>query len=232
MVRMIRLMTNLWILGAALVGPLIVRNVMRSVFGDPAVAWREVRRFPPLRVCDVTSGAVRLTGRVVAAPPPLVSPVGGKPCVFYQLQVRTLGLLGRTPLYPDHEVSFEIDDGSGRALVRVPPPPPPPEPGDETAWEVVCAIGGERLSRRLTWGESVAFDRIYHHGNPRGTFIPVTATEGIIAAGDLVIVAGHASTEIVPDGQASSYRTPPTRVTLTSAAGYRLAIVKTETGDV
>ena len=222
-------MTILWMLGGALVGRLVVANAFRVAFGDPAVARRELRRFPPLRVAEITAGPARLTGRVVAVEPPLVSPLADEACVFHQLQLRRLGLRCRNVLYPSRPVQFELDDGTGRALVRVPPPPPPPEPGDEPPWEVVCAIGARR-SRRIHRGESDAFDRIYDQADLRsGIFpsvIPVLATEGIIAAGDVVSVGGFASTEIAAESRATSHRALPTRVVVTSANGYRLAVVK------
>jgi hypothetical protein len=219
-------MTGLWLLGAALAGPLVVGNAFRAAFGDAAVARRELRRFPALRIADVTAGPVRLTGQVVAVEPSLPSPIGGTDCVFYQLRLRKLGVVCRNVVYPNRPVTFALDDGTGRALIRVPPPPPPPEPGDETPWEVVCAIGGQGSSRLLLRGESEPLDRIYDQADGHGGFLPVRVSEGIIAAGDVVSIGGFASTEIAADSRAASYRALPTRVALTSAAGYRLALVK------
>src|SRR5512138_1452737 len=89
--RMIPAMTMLWMLGGALVGRLVVVNAFRAAFGDPAVARRELQRFPPLRIAEITAGPARVTGRVVAVEPPLASPLAGEACVFHQLQLRKLG---------------------------------------------------------------------------------------------------------------------------------------------
>ena len=133
----------------------------------------------------------------------------------------------RGAVYPDREVRFEVDDGTGRVLVRVPPsPPPPPEPGDETAWEVVAAIGGKRTSRRVHGTESPELRHFYDAVDPKRKALSIAAVERLILPDDVVTVGGYASIEFDAEGQAGSHRAIPTRPTLTSAAGFRLAILK------
>ena len=207
-------------------GTLALGHLARRYLEDPAVARRELKRLPPVRVATLTPGGAQVTGRVVACERPLTSPLG-QPCAFYQVQYRTL-LFTRGAVYPDREVRFEIDDGTGRVLVRVPPSPPPrPEPGDETAWEVVAAIGGKRASRRVQRRESPELRRFCDTVDPRREAQSIAAVEGLILPDDVVTVGGYASIEFDAEGQAGSHRAIPTRPTLTSAAGFRLAILKT-----
>jgi hypothetical protein len=91
---------------------------------------------------------------------------------------------------------------------------------------VVCAIDGVTRSRRIFRGESDQLDRIYDQAEISCNLFPIVATERIIAAGDVVSVGGLAATEIAADSRAASYRALPTRIVMTSAAGYRLAVVK------
>jgi hypothetical protein len=212
-------------------GTLALGHLARRFLEDPAVARRELQRLPPVRVATLAPGGARVTGRVVACDRPLTSLLGRQPCAFYQVQWRTL-LFAHGAVYPDREVRFWVDDGTGRVLVRVPPsPPPPPEPGDETAWEVVAAIGGARTSRRLDGTDAPELRHFYDTVDPRRrsfrrTALPIAAVEGLILPDDVVTVGGYASIEFDAEGQAASHRMIPTRPTLTSAAGFRLAILK------
>jgi hypothetical protein len=208
------------------IGTLALGQLARRYLEDPAVARRELKRLPPVPIARLGAGGARVTGRVVACDRPLISLIGRRPCAFYQVQWRSF-LLARGAFYPDREVRFEIDDGTGRVLVRVPPSPPPrPEPGDETAWEVVAAIGGERTSRRVSAGESPELRRFCDVVDPRREAASIAAVEGVIVPDDVVTVGGYASIEFDAEGQAGSFRSIPTRPTLTSAAGFRLAIQK------
>jgi hypothetical protein len=208
-------------------GTLAFGHLARRYLEDPAVARRELKRLPPVRVAGLTPGGVRVTGRVVARGRPLTSPIGRQPCAFYQVLWRTFPF-ARGVVYPDHEVKFEVDDGTGRVLVRVPPsPPPPPEPGDETAWEVVAAIGSARASRRVHRTESPELRPFCDSVDPKRNALSIATVEGLILPDDVVTVGGYASIEFDAEGQAGSHRALPTRPTLTSAAGFRLAILKT-----
>jgi hypothetical protein len=207
-------------------GTLAFGQLARRYLEDPAVARRELKRLPPARVATLTAGGARITGRVVACDRPITSLLGGQRCAFYQVQWRRF-LLGHGAVYPDREVRFEVDDGTGRVLVRVPPsPPPPPEPGDETAWEVVAAIGGQRTLRRVHGTESPELRHFYDTIDPKRTALSIAAVEAVILPDDVVTVGGYASIEFDAEGQSGSHRAIPTRPTLTSAAGFRLAILK------
>jgi hypothetical protein len=219
--------SGLLILGLLGGGLTLGLYALDKVLSDGAIARRELVGLPPRRVAELRPGPARVTGRVVPVGPPLVAPLSGQPCVFYQLQTRsredpTQGKLRRGHVhYPPAGVVFEIDDGTGRAMVRVPPPAPKPEPGDDLAWEVVCFIRGAGLGKVIGRGESAALDRLEEM-----SLFGLSGVERILSAGDLVTVGGVAFEEIASDGQSASHRAPPTRQVLTATQNVRLAIVK------
>jgi hypothetical protein len=198
-----------------------------QLLSDGALARRELVGLPPRRVAELRPGPARVTGRVVPVGPPLIAPLSGRPCVFYQLQTKsredpTQGRFRRHHVhYPLEGAAFEIDDGTGRALIRVPPPAPKPEPGDDLAWEVVCFIRGPGVSKVIERGESAALDRLEEM-----SLFGLSGVERILSAGDLVTVGGVAFEEIASDGRSASHRAPPTREVLTATQNVRLAIVK------
>lgn len=197
------------------VGLTIAKRLVSHFFSDPVLARRELTRFPKRPSADLTDGPARITGRVVPSGPLLNAPVSGTPCVFFQLQGPTGdntpdhagGSRSRTSTFqhPQQPVRFEIDDGAGRALVRVPPPPPVPLPGDQLLWEIVCSIGGAGTR----------------------TTTPHQLVERIIVPGDIVSVGGHAHAELVREGERQGYRSMASRLVITTNADYRLVIVKT-----
>ena len=106
---------------------------------EEAAARRRLKRCPPVRLSDSGEGNVRLTGRVVASEDSLRAPLSGRPCVYYEVSVRvayrwahveatsggrgSLGNLGRPASARFKRragEAFEIDDGTGLALVTMP----------------------------------------------------------------------------------------------------------------
>ena len=99
---------------------------------------------------------------------------------------------------PRPEQRFLVDDGSGQALIVV-PPPPKPLPGDDPDYEILCSLGAGPDTR---------------------------APAARVRVGDRVSIGGYASLIVDPTGDAPSYRAPPTRFMLTATRYYPLLIVR------
>ena len=173
--------------------------------------YRAVRDAPPTPVRDVVAGTLcRIEGRVVARET-IEAPITGRRCVCFRATARRL--VADVGLYADREdagVLFELDDGTGRAIVdptgawvEVRPDHSLPHGTERTkAWLLRIGRRG-LLYQELHWGE------------------------GVIVDGARVSVMGLAHREEAPDG-AGSYRdgTVPTRVSMAGSRRLKLHVVQ------
>src|SRR3954470_7995950 len=82
-------------------------------------------------------GPICVTGRARPLGPPLIAPVSGRPALFFEVVVTAygsateasaLGIAGDVEAVTQRRIgatSFEVDDGTGRAVVNIPPDGPP-----------------------------------------------------------------------------------------------------------
>jgi len=208
---------------------------------EEAAARRRLKRFPPVRLSDSGDGNVRLTGRVVATGDSLRAPLSGRPCVYYEVSVRVayrwahveatrggggsrnLGRRASATFKRRAGEAFEIDDGTGLALVTM--PLRVRVEGNAPEMYVCTAIP---VSHHAAWaGEmipSVLLGLAAEAGLLSGEVAQaIEGDEGIIADGDLITVGGQLSHEIRPDRKAAHFRAPPVRAILT---GEPLVMVK------
>jgi hypothetical protein len=79
---------------------------------------RDLIALPRSRIVDAPLGEqVKIVGRVALATSPLVAPLTGRPCVFYDLV--TYEETGKVVHRKMRGVSFFVEDRTGRALVRL-----------------------------------------------------------------------------------------------------------------
>jgi hypothetical protein len=225
-------MADLPVVVLTLVGALFaIPRGLRLAFGEAADARRELNRHPLQRIASLQGGPAHVAGRVVACTAPVSSPLAGQRCIAY-LTTLALSSPSKTSMRmvrrPLTEQRFLIDDGSGRALVTIPPPPPEPLPGDDYDYEILCSLGASRRERSGVFRDSVAVNRIMRDWSvDRSGFEPVTVTEGLLRAGDEVAIGGYASLTVDPTADdPAPYRAPPTRFMLTATQYYPLLIVK------
>jgi hypothetical protein len=172
--------------------------------------------FPLRRVVDLQPGLAEVTGRVVAAGPPLRAPISGRPCVYYHV-------IGRNHAWPWHdrhcyptaEVCFWIDDDGARLWIVVPRSPTSQSTSGGTRDSIQCSIAGEVVRRMIYAGESPETDRFLQP--PAHPFRPdayVEAEERIVASGDIISVGGEIIEELDPRERSPDSRQPPTRMLL------------------
>jgi hypothetical protein len=194
-----------WAVGGVALGVVAVRWLLGP---DPApdrrdqvaLAHAALRRRRRSAIGSAAEGPVRLVGRVsrsAAAGEPLVAPMSGRPCVYYEVvypisQWRLMQRPNGTPVLDPSSrnrraQSFVLTDDSGTAEIAF------DDPADVT-FEVA---GGD--------------------GPP-----PETA----IFLGDEVTVVGVGAREVVVGGESTGYRAPPTRYVVRGGSGSVLAILR------
>jgi hypothetical protein len=191
-----------------------------------------VRRRRVLPVGSAPNGIVRLQGRVVPEGPLLTAPLSGTACVAFDALVGDrAGDGGEPPTRVYRATSFTLDDGTGRALVRLHLAGPHPELGLDDAGppELSCALRRtdvtvygpiqtdqpaiEAALRRLEFGWAGAAQR-------------VRLCEGWLRPGDIVSVVGYGRCEVDPTGQRQGYRDPGRRYLVTHGPKRPLYLLK------
>ncbi len=100
-----------------------------KVFGRTARIRRRVRAAPQCAIRELGEAApapTRIAGMVVPVDEPLIAPLSGRPCVYYETRVVRMVGLGMEEWDIEYQVAAEqrsvqflVDDGTGRALVDV-----------------------------------------------------------------------------------------------------------------
>jgi hypothetical protein len=165
---------------------------------------RLLMKHPRTLIGEVRDGkAVRLVGRLRLSLPPLSAPVTGKSCAYYFLRILEVDRESVREIERlDNRLDFTIEDGSGRALVRV----------DNARF--VARIAETDRSERLDVLERFRLSR-------RGQLI---LQESLVCPDDEVTVVGTARWEIDPKLEAESYREAPRRLVLEATAARPMHI--------
>jgi len=186
---------------------------------EKAVVRRRLRRLPSVRLSAARPGDARVTGRVIAVGDPLHAPLTGRPCVYHEVQLRVAyqwvkdkldAYQGETSLLaalkdagrPESTNvklragrAFEIDDGTGRALVVL-PEPRVRLPGQPPEMEIHSLIPPSHHVYGLN--EKIPPD-LARFANEAGVVAEtpraMEGDEGIIAPGDIVTVGGRLADE-------------------------------------
>jgi hypothetical protein len=195
---------------------------------DNQAAHLERHRFAQVAIASGQEGPIEITGRVVASGRPIAAPLSGQPCVYYEVVLSRLGPVLAEARGPRTVQEFELDDGTGRALVRVPPPGPEPPMGDRPEREVLVSLPGSLTVKRSFVGPTPALDRLLADPAypPRGADAMTAAVEGVIVDGDKITVAGFAHLELMASRQSADHRSPPQGLVITTERGYPLLLIK------
>lgn len=137
-------------------------------------------------IAAVTDGAVGwLRGAVIGEPAPIAAPLSGRPCWYYKIVVETpAGLDWRRLAYEARGQSFEIDDGTGVALID-------PEGAQvEVDYDRTVEVApGARLVQPLA-------ELVRRFKLPDGALV---LREGVLETGEVVAVHGRLVRERDPD---------------------------------
>lgn len=186
--------------------------------------WRIVAtlrraRVTPLR--DVRDGVARVTGRLGYAGEPLVAPLTGRRCAYYEVWVEQPGPGGsrRTILHQTAGQDFCLRDDTGKALVEI----------DGALFAVVKdahtrsgtgADKGAHLEAMLARHQAKPASSMYHD--------ELRYREGVLEEGEHVSVLGKATWEPDPEPGAESrdggYREPPMRLVFSSPGAFKLLV--------
>jgi len=188
-------------------------------------ALRNAARWPIGELPENTHG--RVVGRARAVDQTLLSPLSGRSCVYYELQVLdTDGKAKVTLLREAKGVPFLIEDDTGRALI---------DPRDA---EITLDFDHETKSGHGDNATRVEEALLARHGQRTKGWLfnkVLVYRESVIEVGELVAVLGSGVREADPDGEPGAlYRgAPPTRLRLTSSTRFPLVIsdLRTTTGD-
>jgi hypothetical protein len=181
-------------------------TLLSRIFREGLEARDELGHLPFTSVGAAEAGPICVRGRARALGPPLVAPVSGRPALFFEI-VTTYGStmnssnfgsfgtgeaathrhIGATP--------FEVDDGSGRAVVNIPPDGPPVGEGEP---EILTALPAFR----------------------RGAVV-----ERIVAIDDVITVGGLAVWQVHSAGTRRGVRDAPTSLVFEARREQPLVLV-------
>lgn len=188
-----------------LVDALGARRIGSRLFRSDRAALAAIAGRARIRIAEAREGdAARVTGRVTRIAGPLEAPLSKRPCAYWEVAVRE-GPIGsfRAVARRHQGTRAVIEDGSGRAVIdlgaaRV------AVHRDHAASSNALAGPDEGMRRWLSDVGLLA-------SLPRGfDLTSLEASEGVIAAGEVVTVLGRARWEVDPD-EAPSLRGPPPR---------------------
>lgn len=180
---------------------------------------------PLVKIGSASEGQMQLvTGHVVAPAKgdPLIAPLSGRPCVYYELTVLEHEPGDRndpggwsTRLFDWAGGSFLIADDTGRALIQHERP--------QVFLDIDC-VAKPKLFRKLPQELQATLERLAQ----RGKFLPplgsgaVAIREGVLEIGERVFVWGFASWQVDPN--AGDYRQTARRLLLAPSYNGQMAI--------
>jgi len=178
-------------------------------------------------------GAVRIEGVASCDRPLLTAPFSGRPCIFYDIQVKATASAANISLREVRGLELTLDDGTGSARVVF------QDTGNsiplrEGPRHLTCLIDRAVVFQNGAEGEEeiAKIDALVTaHGLAKRGLVGQmpgewVASEGIITAGDLVSVAGRGSREIAAKGVSQDYRTPPWQYLIRASESAPATIVK------
>ena len=182
---------------------------------------RKMRQAPIRLIRDVKDGPARIAGKLGYVLPPLVAPLTGRRCAYFEVLVEQQGNKGhwRTLVQTTGGQDFSLRDESGQALVHL----------DSTMVAVVLdahfrsGFGNDAspeleafLSAHGTSSEGLVFNRTLRY------------REGVLEEGEMVSALGFARWEVDPEPSASSqiggYRDAPMRLVVSSEGETKLHV--------
>jgi hypothetical protein len=230
-----------WMVGGVLIAAATVRwitgrnEVDRPLDRSEQVqrAYAEVRHGRRVTIASATDGPVVFRGKVSAEGAPLVTRLGQQPCVFSDLRVDDLTLLGPPqsygrltgqPAYPTtpstvvlrerHVRPFLITDETGTAEVRI---------DDVADVSFVIAPHLSLQGRQLRASEAGA-NALSRLG--LAPFRGLVVTEAAIFVGDTITIAGMGMREVSPSMASAGYREVPMRFVVRGGTNSVMAILK------
>ena len=178
---------------AGIAALIVVIVALPRLFGRAARIRRRLRAAPQCAVRDLGAGGVAprcIAGMVVPVGEPLISPLTGRVCVFYETRVeRRLGLdrdfwnIDYSYLTERRSVAFLVDDGTGTAVV------------DAQHAELLLESDVDRWSTARDPGAAAEDAFLARHRKRRRGLLfekKLRFTESIIEVGERVAVRGVA----------------------------------------
>ena len=214
------------VLAAGVVGGIVALAI---AFSPKARLKRALARLPRLDVARVADGAmVKVLGQIGYQGDPLVSPLSGRRCAYYEITVMERRSAGKQShwvaiIKESDSRDFLLRDGTGKALVRI--------AGAAGARRVVLHQDAHfssgtfndatpeieaYLARHAKSSTGLLFNKSLHYA------------EGILEEGETVVVAGQGRWEADPDPDpgvaGAGYRDSPRRFVLTRGAQLELMV--------
>lgn len=190
---------------------LILILALSFYFGRDAVIRRALRK---ARRCDIGSAPeasfTKLVGALSFAEEPLIAPLTGRRCAYYEAIVEELrGGRNSRWVRVIHEVGrrdFYLDDGTGRALVRT------------SGAEVVVTRDSHQRSGTFRDATPELESFLRKHGRESTGVLGFNKSlryrEGVLEEGEHVAVCGVGRRAPDPWGQPGGYREQPTMLVL------------------
>jgi hypothetical protein len=202
----------------------VVIIVLVAVFSKEARLKRKMRALRPTPIDKAVSGQVtKLVGKLVPVAPPILAPLSGKPCAFYEVVVEEWRRTGRSGSYVRviHETNgqdFLLEDATGRAFVRI------------AGAQTVVVRDGKFKSGTFNDASPTLQTFLDKHGRKSTGLLGFNKGmryyEGVFEPGETVTVVGVAAREHDPDPAAgfAGYREQPTRVIMARAGEQPLLV--------
>jgi hypothetical protein len=216
--------TMLLIAAAVLAGGSLVSRIFR----EGLEARDELGHLPFTAIGAATPGPICVRGRTRALGPPLVAPVSGRLALFFEVVAtvdcpRTTG--GRSRSLTHRRIgatSFEVDDGSGRVVVNIPPDGPPVGEGEP---EVLTSLPAIRREQDR-WRGRIDLEQLFGRQEFRQYLgYPMSVVERIVAVDDVITVGGLAARQVHSAGTREGLRDPPTSLVFEATREQPLVLV-------
>jgi hypothetical protein len=216
-------MGTVWLI---IVGMLVAGFLMYQLFDDAHAARELLNNLPHARICDAKPGLIRIAGQVRPRGQTLTAPWSGRPAVFVEVAVtQYVAQFGVVPKYQRRiqAVEFDIDDGTGHALVRI---ASPDSRRDVYSRVLTGALPPTRQAKEL--GDAPAAIRFLDDPDIDRfrEEVPVSVVERIVGPADQIIVGGHAVLEVDPTVPAGGFRAPATRLVFETTEDHPLILAR------
>jgi hypothetical protein len=182
---------------------------------------KKLRRMPRTPLGEVKDGThVKVAGEIRILDEPLVSPLGGSRCVWYEVVVHAQpdGRRWKVVARDEHSIDFLLTEGDARALVRM----RSPNVGAEVKLRLV-----KEVFERHPWPEPAAA-LVRRSGGDPDRLPYYRIEESSLSIHGRIVVAGHAFYEDDPDAVplAQDYRhaARPQRVVISATSRVPLLL--------
>jgi hypothetical protein len=188
---------------------------------EPARTRRLLRKLERTEIGTAKEGPVKIAGRLRLTGKSLRAPLSGRTCALYDAVVVEHGKVERVIIQDRAACDFLLDDGTGTAVVRA-----APASGEAQGSGLELAIVQDRNYSSGVLDDATPelerFLSIYGEKS-KGVLLNrrLSYREGVLSAGERVVVCGMARHEPNPDAAAegATYRDRPTRLVIEPLAG-------------